>query len=82
VTSQDDQAAQRVNAYWAAFAKTGNPSDAGSASWPAYSIVDDNELEFTSAGAPRLNKPSPVKAQIDLVEPLNEANQTVNRQYQ
>jgi para-nitrobenzyl esterase len=52
------------------------------ANWPAYSIADDNELEFTSAGAPRLNKPSPVKAQIDLVEPLNEANQTVNRQYQ
>ena len=82
VTSQDEQVAQRVTAYWAAFAKTGNSSDAGLASWPAYSIADDNQFEFTSAGTLRLNKPSPLKAQIDLVEPLNEANQTVNRQYQ
>jgi len=82
VTSQDEQVAQRMSAYWAAFAKTGKPSDAGLTSWPAYSIADDNELEFTSAGALRLNKPSPLKAQIDLVQPLNDANQTINRQYQ
>jgi para-nitrobenzyl esterase len=67
--------------YWVAFAKTGNPSDAGLASWPAYNIALDNQIEFTAAGTVQLDQPNPVKAQIDLVQPLNDANQTVNRQY-
>jgi len=82
VTSQDEQLAQSMNAYWAAFAKTGNPSDAGLISWPAYSTSLDTQMEFTSAGKLQVNQPSPLKAQIDLVQPLNEADQTVNRQYQ
>lgn len=69
-------------AYWTAFAKTGNPSNAGLINWPAYNTALDNQLEFNSAGTLQVNQPSPLKAQIDLVEPLNDANQTVNRQYQ
>ena len=82
VTSQDEQVAQRMNAYWAAFAKTGNPSDAGVTNWPVYSIALDNQIEFTAAGTVQVDQPNPVKAQIDLVQPLNDANLTVNRQYQ
>jgi para-nitrobenzyl esterase len=39
-------------------------------------------MEFTPAGTLQVNQPSPLKAQIDLIEPLNDANKTVNRQYQ
>ncbi|AOK06431.1 carboxylesterase family protein [Burkholderia sp. AU28942] len=82
VTSQDEQVARNMIAYWTAFAKTGNPSNAGLINWPAYNTALDNQLEFNSAGTLQVNQPSPLKAQIDLVEPLNDANQTVNRQYQ
>ncbi|MFM0616287.1 carboxylesterase family protein [Paraburkholderia nemoris] len=82
LTSQDEQVAQRMIAYWAAFAKTGNPSDAGQISWPAYNIALDNQIEFTSTGTMQVDQPNPMKAQIDLVQPLNDTNQTVNRQYQ
>ena len=82
VTSQDEQVAQRMIAYWAAFAKTGDPSDAGLTNWPAYNVALDSQMEFTPAGTLQVNQPSPLKAQIDLVEPLNDANKTVNRQYQ
>jgi para-nitrobenzyl esterase len=82
VTAQDEQVARNMIAYWSAFAKTGNPSDAGLIAWPAYNIGLDNQLEFTAAGTLQIDQPSPLKAQIDLVEPLNDTDQTVNRQYQ
>ncbi|WP_250536461.1 carboxylesterase family protein [Caballeronia sp. AZ10_KS36] len=82
VTSQDEQVARSMIAYWTAFAKSGNPSDAGLIAWPAYNAALDNQLEITPAGTLQVDQPNPLKAQIDLVEPLNEANQTVNRQYQ
>lgn len=82
VTSQDEQVARNMIAYWTAFAKTGNPSDAGLIAWPVYNAGLDNQLEFTSAGTLQVDQPNPLKAQIDLVEPLNDTNQTVNRQYQ
>ncbi len=82
VTNQDEQVARSMIAYWTAFAKTGNPSDAGLTAWPVYNTDLDNQLEFTSAGTLQVDQPNPLKAQIDLVEPLNDANQTVNRQYQ
>lgn len=82
LTSQDEQVARNMIAYWTAFAKTGNPSDAGLTAWPVYTTGLDNQLEFTSAGTLQVDQPNPLKAQIDLVEPLNDTNQTVNRQYQ
>lgn len=82
VTSQDERVAQNMIACWTAFARTGNPSDAGLIAWPAYTVDADNQLEFTSSGALQVEQPNPLKSQIDLVEPLNDANQTVNRQYQ
>ncbi|MBB3260810.1 para-nitrobenzyl esterase [Paraburkholderia bannensis] len=82
VTSQDEQVARNMIAYWAAFAKSGNPSDAGLTAWPVYNAGLDNQLEFTSAGTLQVDQPNPLKAQLDLVEPLNDTNQTVNRQYQ
>jgi len=82
VTSQDEQVAHSMIAYWTAFARTGSPSGAGLTAWPRYDAGLDNQLEFTSAGTLQINQPNPLKAQIDLVEPLNDANQTVNRQYQ
>ncbi|MDI9700213.1 carboxylesterase/lipase family protein [Burkholderia cenocepacia] len=82
VASQDEQVAHDMIAYWTAFARTGNPSDAGLIAWPMYNADLDNQLAFTSAGTLSVDQPNPLKAQIDLVEPLNDTDQTANRQYQ
>ena len=81
VTSQDEQVAQRMNAYWVSFAKTGNPTGSGLTTWPAFDTAADNLIEFTAAGDMQTHQPDPLKAQLDLVQPLNEQNKTVNAQY-
>ena len=81
VTSEDEQVAQRMNEYWATFAKTGNPSGDSRNIWQAYNAALDNHIEFTAAGTVQERQPDPLKAQLDLVEPLNAQNVTVNRQY-
>ena len=42
--------AKAVNAYWANFAKTGNPNGAGLPEWPAYSAENDAIMIFTPDG--------------------------------
>lgn len=80
-TDRDCQVARTVNAYWVAFAKTGRPSPEGQVSAPAFDPTLGNLLEFTSAGGVQTLRWDPLQAQLDLVQPLNEQNLTVNRQY-
>jgi para-nitrobenzyl esterase len=57
--------AKAVNAYWAAFIKTGNPDSAGGPAWPKFS-PNETYMEFSAAG------PQPhdhfLKAQLDWQE--------------
>ena len=57
-----------MNAYWAAFAKTGDPNGAGRPKWPAYKAATDEIMDFTAAGpAP---KPDPRRERLDFVDRL------------
>lgn len=49
-TPEDEAVAAAANAYWAAFAKNGDPGAAGGPQWPAYSAKDDVILDFTPSG--------------------------------
>ena len=57
--------AKSVNAYWAAFIKTGNPDSAGGPAWPKFA-PNDTYMEFSADGA----KPHEhfLKAQLDWQE--------------
>ncbi len=46
----DEATAQAANAYWAEFAKTGNPNGTGWPAWPTYDAGRDVILDFTSKG--------------------------------
>ena len=47
---QDKAAAQVMSAYWAVFARTGDPNGDGRPAWPAYSAAGDQLLDFTNDG--------------------------------
>lgn len=81
LTARDRQVAQTVQSYWVAFAKIGKPSGTGKIDWPAFKPAADNLLEFTAAGDVQVREPGPLKAQLDLVQPLNEQNLVMNAQY-
>jgi para-nitrobenzyl esterase len=67
-TPEDIALARAMNAYWVAFAKTGDPGTAaGVPKWPRYSAADDVIVDFTLSG-PAV-KPDPFKARLDVVEP-------------
>jgi para-nitrobenzyl esterase len=68
LTPADEAAAQAANAYWAAFAKTGNPNGDGRPAWPAMTAKGDALLDFTDAG-PKPG-PDPWTARMDLIEAL------------
>jgi para-nitrobenzyl esterase len=66
-TSAEDAAiAAAANAYWVAFAKTGNPSGEGRPQWPAYTEKTDVIMDF-AAGGP-VAKADPWKARLDFIE--------------
>jgi len=71
-----------MHAYWVSFAKTGDPTGDGPTTWPAFSTASDDLIELAAAGDMQTHQPDPLKAQLDLVEPLNDQNKTVNDQYQ
>jgi para-nitrobenzyl esterase len=70
LTDADRATAQAANAYWANFARTGNPNGSGLPQWPAYSTKTDMLMDFGPA-AP-VAKPDPWKDRLDLVERLAE----------
>jgi beta-glucosidase len=65
-TPEDEAIAAAANAYWVAFAKTGDPNTNGLPSWPRYSEKDDVLMDF-AIGGPEA-KADPWKARLDLVE--------------
>jgi para-nitrobenzyl esterase len=65
-TAEDEAIAAAANAYWVAFARTGDPNGDGRPRCPAYSEKDDVILEFATAGPAA--KPDPWKARLDLLE--------------
>ena len=65
-TPEDEALAAAANAYWVAFARTGDPNGDGRPRWPAYSERDDVILDFATTGPAA--KPDPWKARLDLVE--------------
>ena len=67
VTAQDESVAQLANAYWAAFAKSGNPNGRGRPKWPTYDASRDELIEFAASGE-AVAEPDPWKARLDLTE--------------
>lgn len=67
VTPEDEKMARQVNAYWANFAKTGNPNGSGLPHWPRYNKSSDELMDFTENHGP-VGKPDPWKERLDLAE--------------
>ena len=66
LTPADEATARAANAYWANFAKTGDPNGPGLPRWQAYDAKADPIMDFTNDG-PR-GGPDPWKARMDLTE--------------
>jgi para-nitrobenzyl esterase len=62
----DQALSDAANAYWSAFAKTGDPNGEGRPAWPAYVPTADALLDFTEHGP--VARPDPWKARLDLTE--------------
>jgi len=72
VTSQDTSVSQLTTAYWAQFAKTGNPNGGARTTWPAYSPATNGLIDFTAAGVATAFEPDPLKAQLDRVQAVSD----------
>jgi para-nitrobenzyl esterase len=68
LTPADEATAQAANAYWAAFAKTGDPNGDKRPVWPVCEAKGDTLMDFTNAGLKP--GPDPWTARLDLVEAL------------
>jgi para-nitrobenzyl esterase len=64
LTARDEATARAANAYWANFARTGNPNGPGLPNWPAYSAKSDGIMDFTPDGP--VGSADPWKARLDL----------------
>jgi para-nitrobenzyl esterase len=67
-SAQDEAMGAAMNAYWVAFARTGDPNGAGRPRWPAYTAAGDAVMDFALTGPAA--GPDPWKARLDLVEKL------------
>lgn len=47
---EDRPLATAVNAYWAAFIKSGNPGAAGGPAWPKFTAAEESSMEFGADG--------------------------------
>jgi para-nitrobenzyl esterase len=69
----DEAVAKTINAYWVAFAKTGDPNGPGRPNWPAYDTERDVLADFTEMGV--IVQPDPWRAQLDLMEQTHQHTQ-------
>lgn len=49
-TPQDKALSDAMNAYWAAFAKAGDPDSAGGVAWPKFTAEQEGQVEFGDGG--------------------------------
>jgi len=66
MSAEDEAMGATANAYWAAFARSGDPNGDGRPRWPAYTAKDDALMDFAPSGA--TPKPDPWKARLDVIE--------------
>jgi len=64
LTPADAAMARTANAYWANFAKTGDPNGPGLPRWPRFEAKDQALMDFAEGGARA--GPEPFKARLDL----------------
>ena len=65
---EDEAIARVTNAYWVAFAKSGDPNPPGQPAWPNYKRESDMLMNFTNEGP--VAQADPWKARLDLIEGL------------
>jgi para-nitrobenzyl esterase len=70
-TTEDEAMAATMSAYWAGFARRGDPNGEGRPPWPRYSAEDDVVMDLGAAGAVAARDPR--AARLDLVEHLAES---------
>lgn len=66
-TPEEKELAKTMCAYWANFAKKGNPNAEGLPNWPLYNNNEQPILDIELDGKV-VNKPDPRKARLDVVE--------------
>jgi para-nitrobenzyl esterase len=65
-TAEDEALAAQANAYWAAFAKSGDPNAGGLPKWPAFTAAGDVVMDLGVGGSKA--GPDPWKARLDFIE--------------
>lgn len=67
-TAEDEPLSHAMNAYWAAFAKSGNPDSAGGPLWPKYDAAHEAVMNFDAKGPHVVDHE--FKARLDLMEKM------------
>lgn len=67
LTEKDKQVGLMMNAYWANFAKTGNPNSNGLPKWEKFNKQNDTLLEIRRDGS-AVSIPDPKKQRLDVME--------------
>lgn len=67
ITAADRNVAELMNAYWANFAKTGDPNGEGLPEWPRYTPEREGLIEFERDGTAK-GKADPKQARLDAIE--------------